>query len=55
MSEPVTGNGTKDDPWVLRTPPGQSKYLAYRDADADPADPRLRRRRDDARLPAALP
>ena len=21
MSEPVTGNGTKDDPWVLRTRP----------------------------------
>jgi len=36
MSEPVTGNGTKDDPWVLRTPPGQSEYLAYRDATADP-------------------
>ena len=36
MSTPVTGNGTKDDPWVLRTPPGQSEYLAYRDATADP-------------------
>ena len=36
MSEPVTGNGTKDDPWVLRTPPGQSQYLAYRDPTADP-------------------
>ena len=36
MSEPVTGNGTPDDPWVLRTPPGQSEYLAYRDTDADP-------------------
>ena len=36
MSEPVTGSGTKDDPWVLRTPPGQSEYLAYRDTAADP-------------------
>src|SRR6202046_1539747 len=36
MSAPVTGNGTKDDPWVLRTPPGQSEYLAYRDTTADP-------------------
>jgi hypothetical protein len=36
MSEPVTGNGTKDDPWVLRTPPGQSQYLAYRDTTATP-------------------
>ena len=36
MSEPVTGNGTNDDSWVLRTPPGQSEYLAYRDPTADP-------------------
>ena len=36
MSEPVTGSGTKDDPWVLRTPPGQSEYLAYRDPNAVP-------------------
>ena len=36
MSEPVTGNGTKDDPWVLLTPPGQSEYLAYRDPTTDP-------------------
>jgi hypothetical protein len=36
MSEPVTGSGTKDDPWVLRTPPGRSEYRAYRDPDATP-------------------
>jgi hypothetical protein len=36
MSEPVTGSGSKDDPWVLRTPPGRSQYLAYRDTAADP-------------------
>lgn len=36
MSEPVSGNGTKDEPWVLRTPPGQSEYLAYRDTTAVP-------------------
>jgi hypothetical protein len=36
MTEPVTGSGTKDDPWVLRTPAGQSAYLAYRDPAADP-------------------
>ena len=34
MCEPITGSGTKDDPWVLRTPPGQSEYLAYRLDDA---------------------
>jgi hypothetical protein len=28
--------GTKDDPWMLRTPPGNSEYVMYRDAD-DPA------------------
>ena len=29
--------GTKDDPWVLRTPPGTSAYTIYRDEEADPA------------------
>ena len=29
--------GTKDDPWVLKTPPGTSEYVMYRDDDADPA------------------
>ena len=28
--------GTKDDPWVLKTPPGKSEYTMYRDAAADP-------------------
>ena len=28
--------GTKDDPWVLKTPPGSSEYVMYRDDDADP-------------------
>jgi hypothetical protein len=28
--------GTKDDPWVLRTPPGSSEYTMYRDEAADP-------------------
>ena len=28
--------GTKDDPWVLKTPPGTSEYVMYRDDDADP-------------------
>ena len=30
------GQGTKDDPWVLRTPPGTSEYTMWRDEDADP-------------------
>ncbi|GIF01928.1 DUF6855 family protein [Paractinoplanes rishiriensis] len=29
--------GTKDDPWLLRTPPGSSEYTMYRDEAADPA------------------
>ena len=28
--------GTKDDPWVLKTPPGTSEYTMYRDEAADP-------------------
>jgi hypothetical protein len=28
--------GTKQDPWVLRTPPGTSEYTVYRDEQADP-------------------
>jgi hypothetical protein len=30
------GSGTKDDPWVLRTPSGGSEYQMWRDEDADP-------------------
>ena len=30
------GSGTKDDPWVLITPPGTSEYTMYRDNAADP-------------------
>ena len=28
--------GTKNDPWVLKTPPGKSEYQIYKD-DSDPA------------------
>ncbi|MBA3288869.1 MAG: hypothetical protein H0U21_12765 [Acidimicrobiia bacterium] len=34
----MIGTGTPDDPWTLRTPPGTSEYLAYRDATADPPE-----------------
>lgn len=36
MTVPVTGSGTQDDPWVLRTPPGKSEYMLYKDESADP-------------------
>jgi hypothetical protein len=32
-------SGSKDDPWVLKTPPGSAQYTMYRDDAADP--PRL--------------
>ncbi len=32
----ATGTGTREDPWVLKTPPGSSEYLMYRDEAADP-------------------
>ena len=31
-----SGSGTKDDPWVLKTPPGTSQYQMWRDDAADP-------------------
>jgi hypothetical protein len=31
----ATGTGTKEDPWILRTPPGTSEYRLYRDEEAD--------------------
>ena len=33
---PVTGNGTKESPWVLKTPPGTSEYTMYRDETLTP-------------------
>lgn len=30
------GDGTADDPWRLKTPPGSSDYEAWRDEAADP-------------------
>ena len=32
----TNGSGTKDDPWVLKTPPGSSEYTMFRDAASDP-------------------
>ena len=30
------GDGTRDNPWQLRTPPGTSEYQMWRDEQADP-------------------
>jgi hypothetical protein len=35
-TDDVNGEGTREHPWVLKTPPGKSEYLAYRDDQADP-------------------
>jgi hypothetical protein len=32
----VQGSGTREDPWVLKTPPGSSEFQAYRDEAANP-------------------
>ena len=34
--ESIMACGTKEDPWVLRTPPGSAEYSMYRDEEADP-------------------
>jgi hypothetical protein len=31
------GNGTKENPWLLKTPPGTSDFTAYRDEALEPA------------------
>ena len=36
MTADFTGTGTKEDPWVLKTPPGKSEYMMYRDEASDP-------------------
>lgn len=32
----ATGNGTRESPWILRTPPGSAEFEAYRDDTLDP-------------------
>ncbi len=33
---PIKQKGTKDDPWILKTPPGTSEFKAYKDEASDP-------------------
>ena len=30
------GKGTKEDPWVLKTPSGESEFIAYRESTSNP-------------------
>jgi hypothetical protein len=32
----LIGDGTKEIPWIVKTPPGKSEYQMYRDETADP-------------------
>jgi hypothetical protein len=32
----MSEQGTREEPWVLRTPSGQSEYIAFRDETLDP-------------------
>ena len=32
----VNGSGTREDPWLLKTPSGSSEYQMYRDENANP-------------------
>jgi hypothetical protein len=34
----MSGTGTPDDPWLLKTPPGTSDYAIHRDDAADPPE-----------------
>jgi len=34
--ESVVGSGTREDPWLLKTPSGSSEFQMHRDESADP-------------------
>ena len=36
MAAPFSGSGTKQDPWLLKTPPGTSDISMYKDPSANP-------------------
>jgi hypothetical protein len=36
MTSAASGSGTRENPWVLKTPSGGSEYTAYRDEALDP-------------------
>lgn len=35
-SKATAGEGTRENPWVLKTPPGTSEFQAFRDEKLDP-------------------
>jgi hypothetical protein len=37
MAKPsAKGKGTRQEPWILKTPPGTSEFIAFRDGELDP-------------------
>ena len=36
MNAGAKGAGTREDPWVLKTPPGKSEFTMHRESDANP-------------------
>ena len=38
MNDRARGTGTRDDPWVLQTPPRTSEYQMWRNDTAEPAE-----------------
>ncbi|WP_299727131.1 DUF6855 family protein [uncultured Tateyamaria sp.] len=36
MTDVTYGSGTQDDPWILKTPPLSSEFLAWKDETKDP-------------------
>ena len=36
MADGIKGNGSREDPWLLKTPPGSSEFTAFRDEALDP-------------------
>ena len=35
-NDEVKGKGTREEPWILKTPPGKSEYQVYRDETLEP-------------------
>ncbi len=36
MAHQATGDGSRESPWILKTPPGSSEYQAFQDRTQDP-------------------
>ena len=35
-TDTVKGEGTKENPWIRKTPPGRSEYMMYKDESIEP-------------------